>query len=231
MATKARLTTLNAVRAKAKRAEGPARQASARNAANWRKGNVAAIAARIKSVRRRKQVSLDALAAMVGLDKSYLSRIERGLKVPSVATLLNIAAALNIAVGQLFGEASAQDAITVVRRGEHIKLPRDMAAPAYETILSANERRRMSMFMISPLDEAPMEKVGHPGDELIYVLQGSIEVTFTDRTVTLEEGDVIHFGGELKHQIRRVGEHPALALVVVANELSDTQRVSAGAKS
>ena len=38
------------------------------------------------------------LAARIGADKSYISRIERGLTVPSVATLYRIAAAMGLTV-------------------------------------------------------------------------------------------------------------------------------------
>jgi len=39
--------------------------------------SVDAIATRIRSARRRNQISLDVLASRVGLDKGYVSRIER----------------------------------------------------------------------------------------------------------------------------------------------------------
>ena len=38
------------------------------------------------------------LAARIGADKSYISRIERGITVPTVATLYKIAAAMGLTV-------------------------------------------------------------------------------------------------------------------------------------
>ncbi|HEY0939910.1 MAG TPA: XRE family transcriptional regulator [Steroidobacter sp.] len=191
-------------------------------------GNVQAIAQRIRSIRKRKHISLDALAAKVSLDKGYLSRIERGEKAPSVATLLNIAAALDLQVAQLFGETTTADAITVVRAKEHVQMQanREDAAASYEAILPASANRRMSLFMIDPSHLAPMEKVGHPGDELIYVISGTIDVVFADRTVTLAAGDTVHFPGDVRHQIRRVGTQSARALVIVANDLADARKLN-----
>ena len=191
-----------------------------------RQSSVDAIATRIRSARRRNQISLDVLAGRVGLDKGYLSRIERGKKVPSAATLLNLAAALDIHVAHLFGETTPQDAITVVRRQDHVKIPSDTDGPGYETVLGANADRRMSVFLVRPLAETPVERAGHSGDELVYVVAGVIEILFIDRSVTLHAGDVIHFSGDLKHQIHRLGPAAAIALVIVANDLSDARRIS-----
>jgi mannose-6-phosphate isomerase-like protein (cupin superfamily) len=138
---------------------------------------------------------------------------------------LNLAAALDIHVAHLFGETTPRDAITVIRRQEHVKLPPDSAGPGYETLLGANDDRRMSVFLIRPSAEAPVERAGHSGDELIYVVSGTIEVLFIDRTVTLEVGDLIHFSGDLKHQIRKLGALVAVALVIVADDLVKRRKI------
>jgi transcriptional regulator with XRE-family HTH domain len=199
---------------------------SKRVSRDGRQRSVDAIATRIRSARRRNQISLDVLASRVGLDKGYVSRIERGQKVPSAATLLNLAAALNIHVAHLFGDTTPRDAITVIRQQDHVKIPSDTGRPGYETVLGANADRRMSVFLIRPLAEAPVERAGHSGDELIYVVAGVIEILFIDRSVTLNAGDVIHFSGDLKHQIHKLGAAAAVALVIVANDLAGTRRAS-----
>jgi transcriptional regulator with XRE-family HTH domain len=190
--------------------------------------NVQAIAARIRAIRNRKEISLETLAQKAGLDKTYLSRIERGEKAPSVATLLNIAAALDLQVAQLFGDTSAADAITVVRAKAHVAMsePDEGAVPFYEAVLPASANRRMSVFMIDASALAPMEKAGHPGDELIYVLSGSMDVVFPDRVVTLAAGDVVHFPGDVRHEIRSNAGAAAQALVIVANDLEDARKLN-----
>jgi transcriptional regulator with XRE-family HTH domain len=200
-------------------AKRPARQGSSA-------ANVHAIADRIRSIRKRKHVSLETLAAKAGLDKSFLSRIERGEKAPSVATLLNIAAALDLQVAQLFGESSSDEAVTVVRAREHLAMGDTDGGKAqfYETILPASDNRRMSVFLIDPSRLAPMEKVGHPGDELICMLSGTMDVVFSDRVVTLAAGDVVHFAGGVRHEIRRTPGQAAQALVIVANDLGEARR-------
>jgi transcriptional regulator with XRE-family HTH domain len=220
-----------ATQGSAKAASGRSGRQNAASAApqsrDWRQANMLAIAQRIRAARRRKQISLDNLATRVGLNKGYLSRIERGLQAPSVSTLLNIAATLDIEVARLFGETTKPDAITLVRRDQHVKMDSGAAdAPPYEALLPGSAHRRMSVFKIDPPRGAASEKAGHMGDELIYVLAGAIEIVFGDRRVTLEEGDAVHFEGDLKHQIRTIGDAPASALVIVANDLADARRLA-----
>jgi quercetin dioxygenase-like cupin family protein len=61
---------------------------------------------------------------------------------------------------------------------------------------------------------------------MIYVISGVIEILFIDRSISLNAGDLIHFSGDLKHQIHRLGAATAVALVIVANDLADTRRMS-----
>jgi len=48
--------------------------------------------------RKNAQLSQSELAERIGANKSYISRIERGLTVPTVATFYKIAAAMGLRV-------------------------------------------------------------------------------------------------------------------------------------
>ncbi|MCZ7171474.1 helix-turn-helix transcriptional regulator, partial [Salmonella enterica] len=64
--------------------------------------------------------SLETLAEQTGLTRSYLSKLERGLSSPSIATILKIADAYGMGTGQLLGDArdSAHEVVCVSRAGE-----------------------------------------------------------------------------------------------------------------
>jgi transcriptional regulator with XRE-family HTH domain len=49
-------------------------------------------------IRKKARVTQTELAKRIGSDKSYISRIENGLTIPSVATFHRIAAALGLSV-------------------------------------------------------------------------------------------------------------------------------------
>ena len=60
----------------------------------------------IKIIRTSKQKSQKELAAEVGVTPNYLSMIENNSKTPSLGLLQKISAALQIPVGNFFGELS-----------------------------------------------------------------------------------------------------------------------------
>ncbi len=57
---------------------------------------------RIRSLRAAKGLSQEALADEAGLDRSYMSGVERGVRNVSVLNLAKIAKALNQPIGALF---------------------------------------------------------------------------------------------------------------------------------
>ena len=60
------------------------------------------VGVRIAYYRRRRDLSQEALAEAVGISKSYLSKIERAdVKGLSLITLLDIASALDVQIGDL----------------------------------------------------------------------------------------------------------------------------------
>ena len=53
---------------------------------------------KIRSAREKKEMTQAELAERVGVDKAYISRVERGITIPSITTFSKIAAALGFAV-------------------------------------------------------------------------------------------------------------------------------------
>jgi transcriptional regulator with XRE-family HTH domain len=176
------------------------------------------LALRLRKVRRQQSLSLDALAGKTGLTKSYLSKIERGVKTPSLASILKITRAFGIQVGHLFGETTDNNAISVVRKEERKPIARPGAEKGYKYEAIAYKRRSkcMEAFIMHPPrrfeDETLFE---HEGEELIFVLKGRVEVVFADRRVALGPGDSIYFDGCELHRSRSLTP-VAETLVVVS---------------
>ena len=57
----------------------------------------------IRALRRERDLSQEALADLAGLDRSYMSSIERGLRNISVLNIARIAKALDVPVRDLLG--------------------------------------------------------------------------------------------------------------------------------
>lgn len=173
----------------------------------------------LHSLRTAQGMTLDRLAAESGLDKSYLSRLERGQKSPSIATVLKLSDALDVTMDQLFGMAVPDDAVRVTRANDRVRPAKEDDAASFEALIPGDGL--MEAFVLHPGPEFGTNHAEHAGEELFFVLDGQIEIRFPDRTVALAEGDSIQFPGHLPHSIRRVGE-PASALVAIAKEKRGT---------
>jgi transcriptional regulator with XRE-family HTH domain len=75
--------------------------------------DMTAIGRRVRSLRRQRQLSLEALAERSGVSVSMLSTVERGQKVPSILVMGQIATALDTSIGRLVGEEAAPRAIVM----------------------------------------------------------------------------------------------------------------------
>lgn len=169
------------------------------------------IGKRIKAIRRRAGLTLNELAEATGLNKGYLSRIESGEKSPSIASLLKLSGSLEVSTSQLFGEEVGDDDIHVFRA----KSAKARRPPALVTLSGNAPTPGLRAFLLSPSDTFEDEKrAEHSGTEGAYVLDGSIELQFSDRVVTLNSGDYIQFPGHLTHQVRRTSPQATVLIVV-----------------
>jgi transcriptional regulator with XRE-family HTH domain len=172
---------------------------------------MAALGPRLKHARMVQRRTLGAVSEAAGCSESMLSKIERGLALPSLAALHRLAAALNSSVAELtapagVGSSPVQRArerpVTDFpaggrnRRGV-IRLER-VVVPAKGQLLQAD------VYVIEPLVARP-EPITHLGEEMGYVLEGSLELTLGDERYLLEAGDSFHFRSELPHGYRNPG--------------------------
>lgn len=172
--------------------------------------------AKLRLLRMRAGLTLEELAVQCRLTRSYLSKIERGLATPSITAALEIARALDVSVELLFGQASAEAPYTVVR---HAELPRDSTVLSTRLIAGGTPHRRMSAFVLRPpvLDsrQAPIGR--HEGEEIIYVLEGQVELQVADRKEQLGTGDCAQYDAAVPHKISSLLPEGSLVLTVICS--------------
>lgn len=80
-------------------------------------GREAAIfGARLQELRKKRGLSTQALADVADMSPTYVSNMETGLKVPSLTTLVRLAAALRCKVGDLVRPLDAHDPATLIAK-------------------------------------------------------------------------------------------------------------------
>jgi transcriptional regulator with XRE-family HTH domain len=180
------------------------------------------IGPRLRHIRLEKGFTVEALATAAGLDKGFLSRLERGTKRPSVETVLRLSAALGVPVGQLFGEKTTDETVRISRAAGRARSPEEPGAYAFELITPKGSLMEGFLFHIGAEPVGPGQQ--HDGEEMFLVLSGTVEMRTPDRSYVLEAGDCAYFPGHLTHQMRRLGSEPATAVIAVARDRSSARR-------
>lgn len=173
------------------------------------------IGARLRAWRRNKNMTLDDLALATGLNKSFLSRIEKDAKAPSIATVMKLSRALDIPVALLFGEQVADSDIHLVRTANRQPEEDPVHGYSFIPLSPAGPSRRAEAFLMTPpahFNEATYAE--HSGEESLYVIKGRVEVKFADRSVVMGPGDFLQFPGHLVHHVRRVGARATVLIVI-----------------
>jgi len=178
------------------------------------------LAERLSFYRKLNGLSLEQVATRAGITKSYLSKLERGLSSPTIATLLRLAQALGRSAEQLIGEKGQDDDIVLVKERDRIPFTRskEREGYVYEAIAASRTRKAMAPFIMSPPSKVDEKTAlaSHAGEELIFMVSGVMEMVFADRVIRLEAGDSLYFNASIPHRSRSLGKQPAKALVVVS---------------
>ena len=134
------------------------------------------IGPKVRELRRRKRRGLVELGAHSGLSAALLSKIERGRMYPTLPTLLRIALVFSVGLDYFFSHE--EPAVTVVRRGDRLRLPERMGtgdvAYYFESLDFRAEKKKMHSYLgefeARPVEDVRLHK--HDGAELVYVLEG-----------------------------------------------------------
>ncbi|MCV7320879.1 helix-turn-helix domain-containing protein [Mycolicibacterium confluentis] len=162
----------------------------------------------LRAVRQQRGLTLDDLAADTGLTKSYLSKVERGQSVPSIAAALKISRALDVDVAQLFSSDTEATTISVERAS-------DRGTERNHAIAAGMLGKTMSPFVVRPgRTFTTHAHTTHVGQEFIFVHRGAVELNHDGRIIALETGDCVYFDASAPHKLRQLGEETAEVVVV-----------------
>jgi transcriptional regulator with XRE-family HTH domain len=185
------------------------------------------IGPRLRHIRLEKGFTIEALAAAAGLDKSFLSRLEKGTKRPSIETVLRLSAALAVPIGQLFGELTSDDTVRISRAAGRNRSLEDPDSYSFELLTPKGSHMEAFLFHVGTEPTGNGQR--HDGEEMFLVLSGTVEMRTPDRSYVLEKGDCAYFPGHLAHQMRRLGSEPATAVIAVARDRPPARRSQATA--
>jgi len=177
------------------------------------------ISRRLSELRKIRGITLDSLAKQTGFTKGYLSKIENAKKVPPIETLSKISIALNTDISYFFQkneELTVNDGYSVVRAQERKRVVRGGSSFGYdyESIAYKKVNKSLEPFIFTFPENLKTDKYfSHEGEEMLFVLSGTVEFYIDANKVILSTGDCIYFDSIIRHRGKALGGE-AKALVV-----------------
>ena len=164
-------------------------------------------------IRRRRQamgLTLQELGGLSGVSAGYLSQVERDNAVPTLGTLAEIAAALDVAIDHFI--ATPRQADSVTRAGSRPGFSLSGTSVIYEQIGAEFPGHELTSFIMNIPPGYRSETVQHSGEELIFVLEGEILQVVDGQEFLLRTGDSMHYLGQHPHSWSNPGPEPARLL-------------------
>lgn len=158
------------------------------------------IGARLRSARQARRLTVEAVADAVGLNKGFVSRLERDEVSASVASLVAVCDVLGIRVGDLFDSPTT----SFVKKGtggpinfggDHVR----------EMLLTPGNQEQLQVI------HSMMEPGASGGEglytlnvnvEFLYVVSGAVDVQFGTEVLRVEAGDALTWPGREPHTWR-----------------------------
>ena len=169
----------------------------------------------LRALRTKHDLSIRALAEKSGLAVNTLSLIENDKTSPSVATLQQLAVALEMPITAFFENGSSKNRVAYIKASDHSGVA--FAHGTLDDLGAGLTDRTVEPFVvtINPNANSGTQPIVHTGHEFVFCLEGRIVYTIEDHTYLLEPGDSLLFESHLPHRWQNVEAVPARAILVL----------------
>ena len=185
------------------------------------KNNV--VGEKINDLMTGKGISIEELSERSGLTVPQIQLIMSNEKVPSLAPLIKIARGLGVRLGTFLDDTEQLGPVV------HRQAEKDAPASFSSQLSTANSHldffslagnkagRHMEPFVIDIKPALTNEPIlsSHEGEEFIYVLNGSVKITYGQQEHVLQAGDSIYYDSIVEHLVSAATDVPARILAVV----------------
>ncbi|MFE2265114.1 helix-turn-helix domain-containing protein [Streptomyces griseosporeus] len=162
---------------------------------------LANVGPRLRRIRKEREVTLAALSEATGISVSTLSRLESGLRKPSLELLLPIAQAHQVPLDELVGAPPTGDPrvrAKPIQRGGRILYPLTRQPGGLQAYKIIEPQRTVT----------EPEPRTHEGYEWLYVLSGKLRLVLGEHDVVLGPGEAAEFDTRVPHWFGTTGEGP-----------------------
>lgn len=166
----------------------------------------------IRTIRKRKGITIASICAATGLSQGFMSQLENDKTSPSIATLEQIAAALDVPLAYLL--LRKEERMQVIRKKDRIPT----SAGTRHVSLSHVGRTphlRMTLAELAPGAASGELPHAHEGEEIHMVVRGTVTAQQGEDLYELGEGDTFSWNASVPHRVWNSGTEPAVILISV----------------
>ena len=173
----------------------------------------AGLGEKIKKIRESNDWTVESLAQQTDQTPEFIQKVETNEVVPSVSFLLKLSRALGVDPGTFLSDEEKA----------HIQDKRAQAFTtrtknyAYQTLTPGAENQHLRGFMITIEAKQAHKPVAykHEGEEFIYVMEGTLELTLDNKVHNLKVGESMHYNSEIPHKLKNKGNETTRCLVML----------------
>lgn len=167
-----------------------------------------AVGPRLRALRQRRGATLEELSRATGISVSTLSRLESGLRRPTLELLLPLAREHHVPLDELVGAPETGDPRVHARPFEH----RGMTVVPLSRRPGGLQAVKLVM-PPTPPSTVPEQQV-HEGFDWVYVLSGRLRLLLGEHDLLLTEGEVAEFDTRTPHWLGSPGPGPTEVLAL-----------------
>ena len=171
------------------------------------------IGSRIREERKQKGYNLQEFATQVNLSPAYLSQIENGRVNINILILESISKALSVPLVNFFVDSKTPE-ISVLPNDERRWLPLGSQQAAESLLVKTKSNLEIFIIRLPPGEDSD-EDSSHPGEEVSYVVQGSVTMIMnTSSQYLLKKDDAMYYNSAIPHRWKNTGDQEALVIVI-----------------
>jgi transcriptional regulator with XRE-family HTH domain len=169
---------------------------------------------KLRVIREERGLSQRELAQRASISTNAISLIERDENSPSVSTLQNLAAALNIKMSYFFDDHEPTQVLHVKAENRPAIDSKGVKIEGLDGKLNYQEIEPF-LVTLKPNSGSGERQVVHTGHEMVYCLSGNVEYLIDGQIYSLEAGDFLLFEAHLPHLWRNVTVKDATILLIL----------------
>lgn len=173
------------------------------------------IGTKLKSMRKKKNLAINELSDLTGINESQLKKIEDGKHLAPVGDLLKIARALTIDPGELL--MPEKERLKELESKRILDFKRREEAYQYEVLTPRATKNHLRAFkvFIPPRSEHPHVHYQHDGEEFVFTLKGEVDIQVGHKNYHLEKGETLHFNSGIRHSLKNQGNGTTVLIVTI----------------